>query len=217
MTIPESPERESSANPDHISTHDYSESYILSSPESLDFDLYSTPLNESYQSISSSLSEDVLSAELPDSIPCSSPEPSSHELSFEKAENTDSSHPNSSENMFEPLYSDATISLCGAVCAIMHFSTSNKMSYTAISQLLKLLQVLLPAPNSLPTTVYKLKRFFKQYKLHYNIRSHCSECLSQIDDCHCVVMSRKTCHFVDVPIDKPLEVIVTSKLCIQYT
>ena len=213
-------ERESSTNPDHLSTHDDSESYISSSPEyhdSLDSNSYcSTPLNESHQSISS-LSEDILSAELPESVPRSSPEPSSRELSPEKAENTDSSHSKRSENMFEPIYSDATISLCGAVCAIIHFSTSNKISYTAISQLLKLLQLLIPAPNSLPTTVYQLKRFFKQYKLQYKIRKHCSECLSQIDDCQCAVTSRKTCHFVDAPIEKPLEVIVTSKYCIQYT
>ena len=129
-------EHESSTNPDQLSTHDYIESYILSSPEyhnSSESNSYcSTPLSESLQSILSSLSEDIFSAGLSDSIPRSSLESSGHELSPENTENTDTSHFIRSDNMFKSLYSDANISLCGAVCAIMHFSTSNKLSYIAI-------------------------------------------------------------------------------------
>ena len=54
-------------------------------------------------------------------------------------------------------------SLCGAYCSIMQYVTANKLTYAVIEGLLKLLQVLCPCPNSLPTTLYKLKRFFLQY------------------------------------------------------
>ena len=78
-------EHESSTNLDQLSTHDYIESYILSSPEYHHFSesnsYCSTPLSESLQSILSSLSEDIFSAGLSDSIPRSSPESSGHELS----------------------------------------------------------------------------------------------------------------------------------------
>lgn len=67
LTIPQSPacdiEPESSTNLDHLSTHDYSKSYILSPPEchnSSGPNLYcSTPLNESLQSSLLSLSKDI--------------------------------------------------------------------------------------------------------------------------------------------------------------
>ena len=117
--------------------------------------------------------------------------------------------------MFEPLYPGSTVSVCGGVCAIMHFCTTSKLSYTAISELLKLLQVLCPVPNSLPTTVYRLKQFFKQYNLKYNIHQYCSECLNQVNDCHCSEASRKMCHVVDAPIEKPLEIIISSKFYAQ--
>lgn len=50
-----------------------------------------------------------------------------------------------------PLYSDSEISISGAVCCIMKFCMTHKLSYSAISELLKLLQLLLPSPNHLPT------------------------------------------------------------------
>ena len=63
----------------------------------------------------------------------------------------------------QPVYSDANITVCGAYCSIMQYVTANKLTYAAIEGLLKLLQVLCPCPNSLPTTLYKFKSFFQQY------------------------------------------------------
>ena len=39
----------------------------------------------------------------------------------------------------------------------MQFATANKLTYSAIEELLKLLQVLCPSPNELPTTLYRIR------------------------------------------------------------
>ena len=68
------------------------------------------------------------------------------------------------DTFLQPVYSDANITVCGAYRSIMPYVTANKLTYAAIEGLLKLMQVLCPCPNSLPTTLYKFKRFFQQYR-----------------------------------------------------
>ena len=63
------------------------------------------------------------------------------------------------DSFLQPLYSGASITVCGAYCSTMQFATANKLTYTAIEELLKLLQILCPCPNALPTTIYKFKKF----------------------------------------------------------
>ena len=61
--------------------------------------------------------------------------------------------------LFEPLYQGADITVCGAYCCIMQFATMNKLTYTAISELIKLLHLVFPPQNKLPSSFYKLKKF----------------------------------------------------------
>ena len=65
--------------------------------------------------------------------------------------------------LLEPLYPRAEVSLCAALCAIMQFCSSNRLSYTAIGQLLRLLILICPAGNKLPTNFYRFKYLFKQF------------------------------------------------------
>ena len=46
----------------------------------------------------------------------------------------------------------------------MHFCMAFRLSYSAIGELLKLLQLLCPNPNHLPTTVYYLKNILISVK-----------------------------------------------------
>lgn len=62
--------------------------------------------------------------------------------------------------LFEPLYQGADITVCGAYCCIMQFASANKLTYTATSELIKLLHLICPAQNKLPSSFYKLKMFF---------------------------------------------------------
>ena len=54
--------------------------------------------------------------------------------------------------LFEPLYQGADITVCGAYCCIMQSATTNKLTYTAISELVKLLHLIYPPQNKLPSS-----------------------------------------------------------------
>lgn len=56
--------------------------------------------------------------------------------------------------MFEPVYENANITTSEAYCAIMEFKRSCHLPFTAIDKLLQLLQLLCPADNRLPQSVY---------------------------------------------------------------
>ena len=176
----------------------------------------STPLNGSGQSVSiseyswSPLS-DVTQPETNSfcEFSCSGSSPDQANASPHGGESTTS-------DMFKPYHSGSSVSVCGAICAIMHFCTSARLSYTAIAELLKLLEVLCPSPNDLPKTVYQLKKFFRQYRLEYHLNEYYSECSKAVNECCCGSSCTRTCHIVDVPIEKPLEVIVSSKLQLYF-
>ena len=53
----------------------------------------------------------------------------------------------------EPLYPGATITICAAFCAIMLFAIKNKLSFTAIENLIKLLHLLCPPSSKLPSSL----------------------------------------------------------------
>ncbi len=112
--------------------------------------------------------------------------------------------------LFEPLYPGADISVCAALCAIMQFCSSNKLSYTAIGELLKLLLLLCPFPNKLPTSFYKFKKFFQQFHMPYDHSTVCSVCQKSDENCHCL-HTTTSAHLLHIPIDKPLQTIVSSK------
>ncbi len=50
----------------------------------------------------------------------------------------------------------------GGYCALC-----NQLPYAAIEDLLKLLQLLCPQPNLLPTSPYKLKKFFRRHNVQF--------------------------------------------------
>ena len=70
------------------------------------------------------------------------------------------------DTLFQPLYSGADITMCGAYSCIMQYASSKKLTYTAIDELLKLLCTLMPSPN-LPSSFYKLKRFFQHFNMKF--------------------------------------------------
>lgn len=110
------------------------------------------------------------------------------------------------QELFPPLYPGAKITLCGAMCAVMQFSTSSKLSYTAISELLKLLELLLPSPNHLPSSIYAFMQFnsVNEHKLV------CTKCMKM--DCPCEQStSSDQADLVYLDIHKPLKTVITRK------
>ena len=81
----------------------------------------------------------------------------------------------------EPLYSGADISVCGAYCAIMHLKSKCHLSFSTIDELLKLLKMICPQNNKLPSSVYILRKFFSQFESLKKKTIFCSNCHEIID------------------------------------
>ena len=108
-------------------------------------------------------------------------------------------------HLFEPLYTDAEVTVCGAICAIMVFCTKYKLPYVAIGGLLKLLCVLCPNPNHLPSSFYAIRKFFQQFSSVHDQQVLCSKCYQS--SCSCA--TSHMAHLVHLDIQKPLERIVS--------
>ena len=91
------------------------------------------------------------------------------------------------EEIFQPLYPGANITICGAYCAIMHLKSKCNLPFSTVFELLKLLQFICPQNNRLPTSVYLLRKFFCQWKSHKKKTVFCSNCHEQ-------VISEKCCN-----------------------
>ena len=76
-----------------------------------------------------------------------------------------------------PLYNGASLSTETSSWAIMQFAISNKLTYSATSELLELIKLHCPAPNSCVRSLYMLKKQFNQQaesecqKFHCNMNS----------------------------------------------
>ena len=82
-------------------------------------------------------------------------------------------------SMFQPLYENASITVCGAYCAIMEFKRACRLPFTTIAMLLNLLNLLCPPDNHLPQSLYKFKQFFEKFSSFYEKDQFCSDCLAQ--------------------------------------
>ena len=106
-------------------------------------------------------------------------------------------------------YPGAVVSICAAYCAITSFAVKNKLSYASIENLLKLLQILCPASSQLPTSHYKLRKFFQNFTSSYDKQHMCAECertSSNEHSCH-----GKDGYLIQVPVEKALKTIVQRK------
>lgn len=85
------------------------------------------------------------------------------------------------DEMFKPLYGGSNISVCGAYCASMHFKSSCRVSFSTMSELLKLLQLLCPVDNKLPKTVYVFRKFFERFSADKEVKQFCPSCHEEIN------------------------------------
>ena len=74
----------------------------------------------------------------------------------------------------------------------MQFCTSNKLSFTAIGELLKLLALLCPHPNLLPNSFYTFKKFFQQFHAIHSHHEVCVQCQKDTEDiCSCTDINQE--------------------------
>ena len=116
-------------------------------------------------------------------------------------------------SMRKPLYPGAAVTVCAAYCAIMIYAISNKLSYTSIESLLKLLRLLCPSSSQLPSSLYKLKKFFQQFTPNYTKQRICPQCERVLRKGEFCPASHGKCgHLIKVPMEKALTTIIRSKL-----
>ena len=102
------------------------------------------------------------------------------------------------------------------VHAIMMYATANKLSYTSIENLLKLFHFLCPSPHDLPSSLYMLKRFFRQFTSNYDKKSVCPTCEHVLKKGEsCPIDHGQSGRVVQVPIEKALKTVVISKLDVE--
>ena len=77
------------------------------------------------------------------------------------------------EGMFEPLYENASITVCGAYCAIMKFKA------LSLSPTYAVLQLICPTAR-LPKSVYMLRKFFRQFGAPKTCQEYCSYCGAEV-------------------------------------
>ena len=107
-------------------------------------------------------------------------------------------------NLFSPLYPNANITICGALCSIMQFCIANNLTYTAIDELLKLLVIICPDSNFIPKSFYLFKKFFQQFTPIYDYEKICPKCICNVINCTCEG-SKLLAHLVHLDISKQLE------------
>ena len=97
----------------------------------------------------------------------------------------------------------------------MTFCTANKLSYTAIAELIKLLLLLCPLNSLIPTSLYKFKKFFQQFNPIHDHNKICLKCYPNACSCEEVSYS-DTGHIVNLDIEKTLKSVISSK-CMLVT
>ena len=112
---------------------------------------------------------------------------------------------------FMPLYPGADVTMC----SIMQFCQANKLSYTAIGELLKLLDLICPREHQLPKSFYAFKKFFQQFKSDQKHVKVCTKCMLAKATCSCAASSDDTADLISLNIQKPLETILSSKVIVQ--
>lgn len=111
----------------------------------------------------------------------------------------------------EPLYSGANISICATYCAIMEFSSSACLPYSSTEKLLTLLQLLCPPDSKLPSSMYKLKQFFRSFSTEYQKIEICSGCGQELPADHTCPQETKKNSVVHLPIQSSLQALTQSK------
>ena len=64
----------------------------------------------------------------------------------------------------------------------MHFKTCCRLSFSTISELLTLLQLLCPSNNKLPKSIYTLRKFFEKFSAEKEIKEYCPSCHNQVNE-----------------------------------
>lgn len=106
------------------------------------------------------------------------------------------------------LYEGSSISVDEAVTALLTFAQTAKLSGQTLGRLLSLINLLLPKPNKLPTTVFQFFSTLQCEDSEVNIHYFCSNCYKErssakdyCDNCDCKTVD----FFIHLPVGPQLK------------
>lgn len=117
----------------------------------------------------------------------------------------------SHSEMRNPLYNSAPLTAEESMYTTYLYAIKNKLSYQATAQLLDLMRIHLPAPNSYPRSFYALKKHVSGMAT-LTLKKFCSTCLGEVpkENKHCNRRECKhsaLCHYALLPFQEHLEAI----------
>ena len=115
----------------------------------------------------------------------------------------------------QPLYSGCDTTLGATLTLITLFAQKHHLSAEGITELLQLLQVLLPPDNILYKTYSQFRNYFSRFKYDYICHTYCKKCCSLVEDHGARVCSNAMCaadltkqdsteYFIEMPIEAQL-------------
>ena len=108
-----------------------------------------------------------------------------------------------------PLYAGAPLSTEESLLTTYLYAIRNKLSYEAIAQLIKLIELHITSPNSFPRSVYTLKKYLSNMATQ-KIQKFCSFCFKEVPN-DCKQCSRRACkqialsYYAILPIEDHLK------------
>ena len=89
---------------------------------------------------------------------------------------------NESKVQYELLYKEALITTSASSVLIMKYAIKHKLSGEALADLLQILKLYCPSPNNTPSSLFRFKKQFNDYK--YPVKHHyfCNACLSEVPE-----------------------------------
>jgi len=113
---------------------------------------------------------------------------------------------------FHELYEGSSLSMVAFNCLFMKLARKHKLTYQAMDDLLDFVSYVLPKPNTVPKSIYLLKKFFSQSKCDSKTQIYCTKCNNLEDNCECDHPNPGK--IVSISVEKPLKSILTGKLSI---
>ena len=141
-----------------------------------------------------------------------------NELAIESI-NTPQNAPRVLDDQQQLLYKEASLSTAASNVLMMKYAVKHQLSWEALADLLQLVKLHCPFPNSVPSTLYYFKKHFKD--LEYPTKHHyfCSTCLSEVSEDAKVCRNRCSLNksvsvssFIEVPVDLQLKSILERAL-----
>lgn len=127
------------------------------------------------------------------------------------------------EKINKDLYSGSLLSADTSWCIMMHFAIENKLSYSAIHDLVELLKMHCPSSSVCPPSFYKLRVYFKSLFQSCTYLKYCSNCMEEIKSessstgvCSnkaCCNLKAKTCSLALLPIEERIKELYLNTKC----